>query len=369
MRKLKRYWNMLWKRDPVPLPQTPAPPEIAAVAKANNVEMEAPVAPAQNRKPTNPLVELSDRCYRIGYRIAIKSGSPAPEQHEVEAAQSKAIAEANSLYRHCSERKNERRLAQLGRLEQDRARQSIDRDRAAIHHAEERRKLARHGDVLLASHIPHILQATATVGLGVSFAPTFHDMFVGLDGVLMWALGGGCAAGVSIFIVHSIIPTNAATLTAAGGALLTRYQKQVAMGAYILGGCLAAIRLTVAHTVHDFIWVMALTGVEFCIVRLLEKRAMAAAQEGQLVAEANHSRHLALEEANAAEREASRRQSLLDQTNTEIETIEAEIETDHVLSDLKQLVAIATNSARSGYYAGVAENRGELGGVRPGEVA
>lgn len=361
---LLRYWNTLWKRDPVPLPQTPRALEIAPAPTANTAALEQAVFAAPVKKPVNPRADLADRCYRMAYQIAIESGTPDPEQHQVEAVQAKATAEANAIYRQYSERKNERRLAQLGRLDGDRARRSIDRDRAAIHYAEERRKLARHGDARIAAPIPALLQATATVGLGVSLAPTFHDMFVGLDGLLMWVLGGGCAVGVSVFIVQSIIPTNAATLSPAGGSLLTRYQKQVAMGAYLLGGCLAAIRLTVASTVQDLIWVLALTGVEFCIVRLLEKRAMAAAEEGQLVSEANHNRRLALEEATAAEREVARRQALLDETVAEMEDIETELETDHLLGDRKQLEAIAVNAARSGYFAGVAHNGGELGGVR-----
>lgn len=163
----------------------------------------------RDRKPAlNPRRELEDRAYQHGWKVARDSGMRDIDPATSRALEADASSMAQAALRPPSDVREERRGARFTELAEIRKRQELESDRAASAVANARKGLGDLGPPSACPAISRRLYIGSLFGLTISTAPTFHDMFVGLDGLLMWIGGIVCAVGVSLFIVHGIIHQN-----------------------------------------------------------------------------------------------------------------------------------------------------------------
>jgi hypothetical protein len=148
---------------------------------------------------------------------------------------------------------------------------------------------------------------------------------------------------------------------------MTHRQQNAFVAALMLGGSLGLVRVASARTTGDLLLAVALTGAEFGAAAFLNKKAKDLQAEIDAVNAQEEKFGQAEASARTASEELARRQNLLDQTEQAIVKIDEKFELDHELGDLKSLTTIATNAVRGGYYAGVSENDGFLGGVPNGK--
>lgn len=316
--------------------------------------------------PRDGRTDLGKHCYKVGNRTALSSGLPVKDAEMVRTLDAEAQSIAQAGHRPPSQILDQQRVARLTLLDETRPRQIVERDRAAIQLGATKEKLAAMGTPAPFPTLSSVLEYSALIGLSISIAPTFHDMCVGLDPFLRWAVGGGCAVGVSLLIIHGILPGNRGSGAADVGGK-SKKQNAAATG-YLMGGALAVIRLAGARTVQDLLLTSALTAAEFSVVWLLERKAKALEAEISEFLTEEKLRGKEDREVQRCAEELDRRQALLDATVDEINTIQIDLEYDHLMSDLKTLNQIAGNSIRAGYQAGISQNAGELGGVKFNEV-
>lgn len=181
-----------------------APPETDNKPDLAPMEIAAP----ERKAPINPRRELEDRAYQHGYKLARESGLRDVDASALRALESDAVAMAQAACRPPSAAREERRTARMSELFETRKRQDLETDRAAVTVANTSKSERALGPRTPFPTISRKLYFGAMFGLTISTAPTFHDMFVGLDGLLMWLFGGLCAVGVSLFIVHGIVQRN-----------------------------------------------------------------------------------------------------------------------------------------------------------------
>jgi hypothetical protein len=151
---------------------------------------------------------LADECYQIGFAAAIDSGAPKPNPALLQTLEARAAAIAQTAHVPPSDAKDQRRVLRLKVLAETRERQSTDRDWAAVRHAAELKKLADVGPREPYPVFPKAFYYAAIIGLSISIAPTFQSLLLGLDSFLKWTAGGVCAVGVSLLIVHGILPSS-----------------------------------------------------------------------------------------------------------------------------------------------------------------
>lgn len=193
--------------------KSPANRTIVHVAEPQLVLPELPVAAVepQQKQPVpdaeryNPRRDLERRAYRQGRRIAEDSGLRDADPATERALASEAAAMGTAAYRPQCPAQDQRRVERLAELAKIRTRQDLECDRAALLIAVEKAKLAAIGPAAAYPAISKKLYYGSICGLAISIAPTLHDLFVGLDPVLMWVAGGLCSIGISLFIVHGIV--------------------------------------------------------------------------------------------------------------------------------------------------------------------
>jgi hypothetical protein len=145
--------------------------------------------------------------------------------------------------------------------------------------------------------------------------------------------------------------------------MLTQHQKNTAIGGYMCGLSLGAIRLASAQTWQDFVVTGSLTAVELSAVKVLETRTAEIAEKQEAWQVKEESRGSAIAAVRVAEdRHAAlcrERQNTID----EMERLERECEDEFLLSDPKGLTSICTAAMLRGYRRGIARNAGILSGL------
>jgi hypothetical protein len=198
---------------------TAKPEAQAEVPNRPTVEQPNPAAktepPSQTDHPTRRALE--ERLYRLGYDTARESGVIDVDEPLLKALEAKAIAEALVVYRAPSDARDQRRLTQLKTLEETFKRRTVDRDRAAVESAVAHKRLAALGTRLPRPSVSAVFKHAATLALTVSIAPTFHDLLAGFDPFLKWIVAGVCAWGVSLLLVHGILPAPPGPNSSTGG--------------------------------------------------------------------------------------------------------------------------------------------------------
>src|SRR5690606_15326179 len=124
--------------------------------------------------------------------------------------EAEASAKALSTCRPRSESGERLKLQKLQALETELKKRTAAQDRAKAVAQLSHRELAKLGARKSYPAMPPVLIHAATLGLAISVAPTLHDLFTGLDPFLKWLAGGACAWGVSLLIIHGILPTSQA---------------------------------------------------------------------------------------------------------------------------------------------------------------
>lgn len=207
MHPVIRIIQGLWSKSVTQLqamsPPAETPSAAGETATAQPVQKPEESAP---REAHNPRAQLHKDCEALGYRAALKHGSPYPDANVRKAVEADAASLAETIYRPVNEAIEQQRKERLVRLEQRHQEQQISRDRAAVSLVEAKRERAKLGALEAAPDVPHILLGFATLGLSLSFAPTLHDLFVGLDPVLRWMAGGLSGLVLGAFIVLGIFP-------------------------------------------------------------------------------------------------------------------------------------------------------------------
>jgi hypothetical protein len=184
----------------VELPQQRALPETRdAPPPASPVQPET----APRQVPKERLVDDSDG---IGYKTARQSGAVEPDQNILKALLERAEAMALALFRPTSEKKDERQRSKFKKAEETIKHRMAERDAAAARVRDRSDRVSGLGGRKPYPTAMARFVLAVTIVLVVSFAPNFHDLMVGLHPILKWTLGGVCALGVSLLLVHGILP-------------------------------------------------------------------------------------------------------------------------------------------------------------------
>lgn len=208
MHPVIRILKGLWSKSLTQF-QAMSPPAAIPSPAGETAIAQAAQKPAQyaQREAHNPRAQLHKDCESLGYRAALKHGSPYPDANVRKAVESDAASLAETIYRPVNEAIEQQRKERLAQLEQRHQEQQISRDRAAVSLVEAKRERAKLGALEAAPDAPYLLLGFATLGLSLSFAPTLHDLFVGLDAVLRWMAGGLSGLVLGAFIVLGIYPS------------------------------------------------------------------------------------------------------------------------------------------------------------------
>jgi hypothetical protein len=345
-------------------PAEPAQSHAETPAVMPSPATDTPLEPQAPRKKTfGSRQQLETECTQFAFRTARLSGAIEPEEPVAKALDAKATAKAHAVHRAVSEAQQQRRLAQLTTLDETRKRQIVDRDRAAVDLAAAREALGSLGPRPACPSVSTLFVHTVTAALVVAFAPTFHDLLPGLPAFLKWVAGAALALGVSLMIVHGILPGPPDQPQAA------QRSRSTFAAALLFGVALLLIRLTMARAFEDLLLSVGLTMAEFAAVWTLERRARTVEDAVAVHLDDATVRDQAENHVAIKAGELARRQAALDRTEATIAEIEAEFEHDHELGDLKALITIAQNACRAGYMAGLSANAGEIGGVTGKEAA
>jgi len=156
----------------------------------------------------DPRVQLRNDSRALGYKTARKSGALAPVPATLAALKGDATAMALALHKTYSDADDERKRRRYETLEHRLERQIEKRDRAKVRAQEARREWAEMGPGNPRPTVSALLRHAATLGLTLSIAPTAHDLAVGLDPFMRWLVGGVAAWGLSLFIIHSLMPSS-----------------------------------------------------------------------------------------------------------------------------------------------------------------
>jgi hypothetical protein len=214
--------------------------------------------------------------------------------------------------------------------------------------------------------LPVLLIFAAVLLLALTVAPTMRDfLFDSLeDDVLAWmaSLGTGLGFGLVlawVTLVGSPPPEDG------GSTPMGRGVNRAVLGGLVVALALGVWRLSGAESTGDITMAVALTGIEFGVVLLLDffaadyrrrRREWQARVDARTAAEAG---------VITAADNLRRRNEELAKLDDEIERHVAYVE-DRTLRNLgvDELCAVATAAARDGYSQGIAQNRGKTRGRR-----
>jgi hypothetical protein len=160
-------------------------------------------------KVRNPRVELAEECDEVGFKTARSVGEVEPRDIDLKALEARADAEAQAHHRPPSEEKDERHRQKLSKAEALIKRAHAAWEAAWAKLRKLRQERAELGELGPYPKINPIFRQAAAVGLMIAFAPNFHDLAADLPGILPWVFGIGCALGVSLMIIHGILPPGA----------------------------------------------------------------------------------------------------------------------------------------------------------------
>jgi hypothetical protein len=105
----------------------------------------------------------------------------------------------------------------------------------------------------------------------MSLSPTLHDLLTGFDPYMKWIVGIATAAGISIAILHGLLPVADAKM-GAPSKTSNRHHGAVVAG-ILLGFGFFVLRLSGARTYADMLLATALAVMELGAVVLVERKA------------------------------------------------------------------------------------------------
>ena len=187
------------------------PEDAAPERPVNRTEARPETSPraAEADAGLDPRAELEADCYKTGFQVARKSWELEPNEQTRQALETKATAMGLARYLPPSETEEERKAKSYEKLEAELKKREAGRDRARAVAQSARRVLAALGPAQPRPAISALLRHAATLGLTISIAPTLHDLAIGLDPFLKWLVGGLSAWGLSLLVVHGLLPNNA----------------------------------------------------------------------------------------------------------------------------------------------------------------
>lgn len=184
---------------------------------ARPVKQITPPSPEEKREErqistteTDPRTELETACYALGCTEARRGWELEANEKTLKALEGRGAGMALAVHRPRSADEQNRKLKKLEELEAEIKRRVAARDRAKAVAQTRHRDEAALGPAEKRPEIPAVLRFAATLGLALSFAPTMHDLLTGLDPLLKWVVGGACAWGLGLLIIHGLLPTSAA---------------------------------------------------------------------------------------------------------------------------------------------------------------
>lgn len=327
----------------------PVPRQLSKIRKRGDAK-----TPAELREA------IYGECFDLGYDTARKSRLPRVVEAMLKALEGAAHAIAAGFSVALSEFTQQNLARRLKAREDSREQRTLERDRAANKLDAARQNLASIEAPGAYPIISPLLAVTATLWLAVSLAPSFHDMFVGLDAFMMWFAGGFIGMGVAVAVLLGMLPSRSPETQGKGNKAI--HDRAVAAGV-MLGVAFFIFRLASARTFQDMLLAAALALMELGDVLLLERKSKALFARIETWRERTGIWTTASAQVEAAQHELDRRQALVDEDTAAIAKLDAAFESFFAAADAKGLSNIGVSAVRAGYMKGIAENAAELGGA------
>jgi hypothetical protein len=308
-----------------------------------------------------PILEMRTGLWHLAYNRAVLSGASEPVPEDLKALQDHARAVARDTFRekfdpvnnphdHAHQVEYERLLKQRDEIEL-----GIAHAQANVHQAE--RALA---SIAKAGPQPEAnpwLVAAFVVALLTSLSPTLHDVlfYTIPDPLLSWFWSSGCASFLATMLTLAILSGRRTAWRWAGG-----------IAGVVLGIGLLALRLSSAQGPAEVLFAFGLTIVEISAVGLLEWLASGLRTSDEEWVERKFEEDKAIAARDAEIADLERRKTSSREVNEDIRQKIAYFE-DRAFRNLHlpELEAVAVDTVRDGYSAGIAENVGRLRGVQP----
>jgi|SRR5579875_265071 len=308
-----------------------------------------------------PILEMQTGLWHLAYNRAVLSGALEPVPRDLKSLEDHARGVARDTFRekfdplnnphdHAHQVEYERHVARRDEIEI-----GIGHAQANVHEAE--RVLATIAKAGPKPEANAWLVAAFIVALLTSISPTLHDVlfYTIPDPLLSWFWSSACASFIATMLTLAILSGRRTAWRWAGG-----------IAGVVLGIGLLALRLSSAEGPAEALFAAGLTIVEISAVGLLEWLA-----SGLRTREADWEKCKLEEDKAIAARDAEitdleRRKASLREVNEDIQRKIAYFE-DRAFRNLHlpELEAVAVDTVRDGYSAGIAENVGRLRGALP----
>lgn len=323
----------------------------------------------RSRSDGGPLMRFQSDVVEHGKNRAVESAALEPRNEDIAALEEHARAMAREAFR----TKYDPDHNAGDQLHQDRFEAAKNRRRVVAEMVElaevelharesERARVPLPG---AAPALPILLVFAAVVLLGLTVAPTMRDfLFDSLeDDVLAWMASLGTGLGFGLVLAWVILV--GAPPEVGGQTPQPRRVNRGVLGGLVVALALGVWRLSGAQTTGDITMAVALTGIEFGVVLLLDFFAADYRRQRREWSASVDLHTTVAASVVAAEENLRRRTEELAKLDDKIERHIEYVE-DRTLRNLgvDELCAVAVAAARDGYNEGIAQNRGRTRGRR-----